>query len=157
MVDENRVPAFSTEKCRGCGTDLIFIEKTKCYRCPRCNPVGENKPTEQPLKKGDPDLAILEKKIKAVIKKVVPALIREELENWYIQKLSVTKTETMDLTGSEQINVNPEELISTTPETWRQKAKRLGVPMYDNERKCPRKKVDVLKDIEERTVVVSSD
>lgn len=35
---------------------------------------------------------------------------------------------------------------------WRGDAKALGIPVYDQVKKCPRKKVDVLKDIEEKSL-----
>ena len=41
-----------------------------------------------------------------------------------------------------------EEVVET--KTWKDKAKELGIPVYDTERKRPRKKVDVLAEIEEK-------
>ncbi len=136
------------KKCTRCKGELTFIEKTKCYRCLTCYPEGQNQPVEKPVKKEDPDIVILKKRIRDVIAEVVPDMIREELENWVAPA-------TMTFTNGNQAEIQIPELDKK--KNWRSEAKDLGIEVYDREKKCPRKKVDVVKDIEDKLNEIKED
>lgn len=114
-------------KCRLCKGELTRDEERGCFRCLLCNPI-QAKPVEQPKDEGnyvDTGTKWTEEKIRA--------LIRDELENWHIQKPPVTAKEIAADVVSDK--------------TWRDKAKEMGVSLYDHDKKCPRKKTDVLEDM----------
>ena len=133
-----------------CATELTENFKgTGCKRCLTCNPETAYVPPKDRESKYV-DIKMTDEKVQELVEesidKIVPDMIREVLENWHIQRPPVTAEEIAEATGGEEVVTKLQK-----PETWRQEAKRLGVSVYDTERKCPRKKVDVLKDIKEKT------
>ena len=138
-----------------CGTELTEMKNDKgevtCTRCLKCNPMTKY---VAPAKKQrrDVDLPWTDERVIEVIDRVVPDMIREVLENWHIQKPSVTQDDIKEMVvppTDDDILVDGEKQLS-----WRQRAKELGIEVYDRENKKPRLKVDVLKDIENKLVPV---
>lgn len=135
-------------KCRKCTGELTRDEERGCYFCPVCNPV----PTapviaEEPEPNKRVDEPWTDKRIREIV--------QDELMNWHIKKPSVTASEIKATVGGGEANVNETVIKQDTPkpETWRETAKRLEIPVYDKDKKCPRKKVDVLSDIEAKQKV----
>lgn len=134
-------------KCRKCTSELQYDEKRRCSFCPVCNPPQKAaQPTEERQVNNRVDEPWTEERITEIIKKVVPAMIRDELENWHIPKPSVTRAAILDDTV-----VLAVEVVEDESKNWRATAKALDIPMYDKEKKRPRLKVDVLRDIKEKT------
>lgn len=120
-------------KTVSCKRELTYMEETKCYRCLVCNPLPKAKlaaPTEE--KSRYVDVPWTEERIRAIV--------HDELQNWHVPKPSVTAKEVTKLTTTEPSGEEPQR-------TWRDVAKEMNVPLYDHDRKCPRKKDDVLEDI----------
>lgn len=139
------------QKCRRCKAELKKDEKRDCLYCPVCHPPQTGPVvTEERLPNTRIDVPWTEERILEIIDKHVPDMIRGMLENWHIQKPLVTKDEIETTVGGGAANVNT---TIQPPETWRETAKRLGIPVYDKENSRPRLKVDVLKDIEEKIKV----
>ena len=141
-----------------CGTELTEMA-IGCKRCLKCNPMTKY---VAPVKKvrRDVDLPWTDERVIEVIDRVVPDMIRETLENWHIQKPSVTVDEVKDITAlvpSLDANVINRAIESHSREVsnknWRQQAKELGIPLSQPTGGA-RKKVDVLKDIEDKLVPV---
>ncbi len=130
--------------CRSCKTELSEMKngkgETTCLRCLKCHPVTAYVPPAKKARR-DVDLPWTDERVIEVIDRVVPDMIRDMLRNWFIQKPPA----------------EAEELLSTTTElnnlNWRTQAKELGIEVYDKVNKKPRLKVEVLKDIEEKTNV----
>ncbi len=131
-------------ECKNCKTELTEMKNDKgdvtCLRCLKCNPVTAYVP---PVDKESKyvDKPWTDERVIEVIDRVVPDMIREVLENWHIQKPSA------GLAGGENV------VTELKPDTWRTTAKELGIEVYDKINKKPRLKVDVLKDMEEKTNV----
>ena len=132
-----------------CKTELVYDDERGCHYCPVCHPPNKQ---EQPVEEKPANTridvpwtdervikvveSILEERVTEIIDKVVPDLIRDTLA-------AMQKPEIVASPGGGEANVN-----DTVTETWRETAKRLEVPMYDNEKKCPRTQVDIMADIE---------
>ena len=149
-----------------CGTELTEMKNGKgevtCTRCLKCNPMTKY---VAPVKKQrrDVDVPWTDERVIEVIDRVVPDMIRETLENWHIQKPSVTQDDIKFLNNDRvSVEVKP-DTIDNHPEmsrvfvvptqTWRQQAKGLGISLSQPTGGA-RKKVDVLKDIEDKLVPV---
>lgn len=139
-------------KCRRCNGELERDEKRDCLRCPVCYPIQEAQP--EPEK----DMSKYVDVGKKWTEEGIRALIKDELEDWYLQRPSVTAkdvvaltTETGTLPDEEAAVVPTVEQTQLPTKTWRDVAKGMNVSLYDHERKCPRKKVDVLEEIKQKT------
>ncbi len=127
-------------ECKNCKTELTEIKndkgETTCLRCLSCHPITAYVP---PVEKEDKyvDKPWTDERVIEVIDKVVPDMIREVLENWHIQRPPATVV----------------EIKEKTEPSWRDQAKELGIEVYDKVNKRPRLKIDVLKDILEKTNV----
>lgn len=138
-------------ECKFCKTELFYDEKRGCSVCLKCNPLSTAPVVTEKPKSNYVDVTMTEKRIREIV--------RDELENWHIQKPPMTRDEIIDerlnLSGSPVKKSGVQELtedeIVVTKVNWRARAKELGIPIYDQERKRPRKKVDVLADIAEKT------
>lgn len=129
-------------KCRKCEGKLTRDEKRGCHFCPVCNPLPTAPViTEEPEPNKRVDEPWTDKRIREIV--------QDELMNWHIRKPSVTVSEIKATVGGGEANVNK----TVESETWRETAKRLDIPVYDKDNKRPRKKLDVLKDIEEKQKV----
>ncbi len=143
----NTEPVNALTHCNHCRSPLSYDEKRNCKVCLTCHPhPNEQKPVEE-KERHYVDVPWTEERIIEVIDKVVPDMILGLLRNWHIQKPPVLRDEIPEAIGVGS-GVAVTELEK--PETWRQTAKRLGISLFDNEKRCPRKKVDVLNDIEEK-------
>jgi len=131
-------------KCKNCETELTEMKDGKnefiCFRCLNCHPLTTYvKPEDKATRYVD--IPWTEERIIEVIDKVVPDMIRDILN---------AKNDTID--GKPELSH-----VEVVPEdNWREQAKKLGIPL-SQETGGARKKVDVLKDIQERTNVESSD
>lgn len=114
-------------KCPTCKANLRWDKPRECWNCDNCHPVGEPKPK---FDVGAIPEVIFQKKQEDEIRRIV----REELEKF-----------------------GNETTIIEEKTDWRGDAKRLGIPLYDHEAGKLRKKVDVLKEIEEKSIVDDSD
>ena len=132
MTETMTAPICKTVICK---RPLTYLEKSKCWRCLVCNPLTKTAPTIEPKKKYV-DVKMTEERVREICQDV--------LENWHIQKPPVTTEELEKLTGTN----NAEVPIKTEPETWRQKAKRMGVKTHNDYTGGARKKVDVLAEME---------
>jgi uncharacterized Zn finger protein (UPF0148 family) len=129
-VNTGLPPVNTSTHCRRCRSQLIYDEKRGCKYCPVCHPPSTVEPVELVKKKKLIDVQLTEERVREIV--------RDELADWHIQKPSVTVSEAKTLIIDDDI-----------PKTgWRAEAKELGIDVYDKERKRPRKKVDVLEDIE---------
>ncbi len=135
-----------------CKKPLTYLEKQKCWRCLNCNPLPKVKEPEKEKDRSKyidvPWTPEQEGRIRAIV--------RDELENWHIPKPTEDETDDVLTTAEggfldqrEKNRVAPRE--PDNPINWRAQAKELGVELYDHERKCPRKKEDVLADIAKKT------
>lgn len=102
-----------------CKKELTYLEEAGCWRCLVCNPIPKEAVVKQGNKTKYVDVPWTEERIRDIV--------RDELENWSKPTTSV-------------------DITSATPETWRQQAKRLGVPLAQPTGGA-RKKIDVLGDI----------
>ena len=128
--------------CKRCSTELVKDEDRGCSFCPLCHPKSKQALPVQELPKNYIDVKpneMRKEEIIKIIKNIVPDLIREELENWHIKKPLV----------DEPIPTKTEPIVEDNPD-WRVEAKRLNIKLYDKENNKPRKKVDVLLDIEKQ-------
>ena len=119
-------------KTVNCKKELTYLEDAKCWRCLVCNPLPKAKPAVESKTKYL-DVKVTEERVREIFteqEERIREIVRDELENWYIQRPPVTREE--------------------VPETWRQQAKRLGIPV-SQQTGGVRKKVDVLADIAEAT------
>ncbi len=122
-------------ECKNCKTELTFMEEAKCLRCLKCNPVND-KPAEVADKKTNyVDVPWTEGRIWEVVKPKVVELFREMLEDWHSPVTERVLPRQPD---------NP-------PMDWRAQARELGIEVYDRANKRPRKKIDVLAEIAEKT------
>lgn len=126
-------------KCRRCNGDLTRDEKRNCLRCLVCYPVQEVQPAapKDMSKYVDQGTKWTEERIREIV--------RDELADWQVPKPSVTAKEVVELTSPD---TTESSIVAEVPQkTWRDKAKEMGVSLYDHEKKCPRKKTDVLEDM----------
>ncbi len=134
------------QECKNCKTELTEMKNDKgevtCLRCLKCNPITAYVPPVDRESKYV-DKPWTDERVIEVIDRIVPDMIREVLENWHIQKPSV------GLAGGE--NVVTELKTELKPDTWRTKAKKLGIELYDKVNSRPRLKTDVLAEIAEKT------
>ncbi len=128
--------------CRRCNGELAYDKKRNCKFCPICYPPNRTQPAPVKEKKKYLDVKMTDERVIELIKEHVGPIIREELENWHIQKPPVTREEIDNSTNNADIPVEPK------PETWRQKARRMGVKTHNGYTGGARKKVDVLADME---------
>ncbi len=147
-------PVCKTQICK---RPLTYLEEQGCWRCLVCNPMPKAAP--KPIKeKKFLDVKMTEKQVSIMITKrlveqveigeeKIREIVRDELENWHIQKPPITKDEMtkLETAGTSQtINESRmEQAKEPEPPDWRQQAKDLGIELFH------RKKVDVMKDIEE--------
>lgn len=129
---KTNAPTCKTVTCK---KELTYLEDTNCWRCLICNPLPKNVTPEPEKEDRSVDVRLDKKQTIALIDKMVREIVRDELENWHIQEPSVTREEVTE--------------ILDIP-NWREEAKELGVELYNHEMKCPRKKVDVLVEIERK-------
>lgn len=154
--------------CVRCGAELSHIKESNCMRCLVCYPESTTPPVP-PRKKLFLDVKMTEERVVEMIKDVlekgtiehialndsarpetivaeigmerIREIIRDELENWHIQKPPVTRDEIDTSTNNADIPIEPK------PETWRQKARRMGVKTHNDYTGGARKKVDVLAEM----------
>ena len=147
-------PVCKTQICK---RPLTYLEEQGCWRCLVCNPMPKDVP--KPIKeKKFLDVKTTEGQVAEMITKKltehievseekIREIVRDELENWHIQKPPVTKDEIEEYPTaviSQTINESRiEQAKEPEPPDWRQQAKDLGIELFH------RKKVDVMKDIEE--------
>ncbi len=120
-------------ECKRCGTELTKDEDRGCFYCGLCHPIQNKSVPMEQLEKNYIDVKPSEKRVEEIIKiikNIVPDIIREELENWHMDKPVV------------------DEPIIEDNKNWKADAKELNIEVYDKENKRPRKKVDVIADIE---------
>lgn len=132
---------MNTGDCKRCGTKLTRDEERNCLFCGQCHPLSNKSVPMEELEKNYIDIIPNKKRkeeIIKIIKDIVPDLILQELENWHIKK--PVETETL-------IKDNPDE-----PVNWKSEAKELNIELYDKKTNRPRKKVDVLLDIEKQKI-----
>ena len=155
--------------CVRCSAELSHIEKSNCMRCLVCYPESKNQATHPKEKKIYLDMKLTEERVVEMFEEVfaegaithvslkrtrpetirarismekIREIVRDELENWHIQKPPATRDEIDNSTNNADIPVEPKQ------ETWRQKAKRMGVKTHNDYSGGARKKVDVLRDME---------
>lgn len=131
-------------ECKRCSTELTKDEDRNCLYCSQCHPLQKKSMPLQEIEKNYVDVKPTEKRtaeIIKIIKNVVPDLIREELENWHIKKPVVDKV----VVDEPVIEVNPNE-----HKDWKVEAKELNIETYDKVNNRPRKKIDVLADIQKK-------
>ena len=148
------VPICKTQICK---KPLTWMEKGQCWRCLRCNPIQKSVPTEVPESKYvdvKPDINKVQEMIDVAISEDrIREIVQDELANWHIQKPLITISE------KDEINVIEKPIFTTTSndipiepevveETWRQKARRLGVKTHNDHTGGARKKIDVLAEVE---------
>ena len=157
---EQQAPICATQKCKKPLTRLGPPQN--CWRCLVCNPIAKTAPT---VKKKDKyiDVKLTKEMVREIIKEELSSVstgineekIREividEMANWHIQKPPVTRDEIAEATGASEpeSNVHIDVQVPTVkPETWRQRAKELGVPLHKEPAGSGmRKKEDVLADM----------
>ncbi len=135
-------------KCKNCETELTFMEKSKCLRCLKCHPVTEFVPPKG-KETAYVDVPWTEERILALIEKRVREVVQDEMENWYIKGQDVDSEQ--DIANTVIDRVAPRQ-PDNPPKGWRAQAKELGVPL-NKETGGSRKKIDVLKDIEDKLKV----
>lgn len=134
-------------KTQICKRPLTYLEDSKCWRCLICNPLPTGKPAVLKKKPEFLDVKVTEQQVAEMIEaklaeqvevgqERIREIVRDELENWHIQKPPAMKDEIAETWGVSDVDV--------TTNNWRQQAKELGIPLFQ------RRKVDVLKDIEEK-------
>ena len=117
-------------KCKGCLGELVKDEKRGCFYCPVCHPPQEEIIPESEKSRDKYIDVPLTPEQESRIRNIV----RDEIENWHIPK----KVELAEIPIPElDKHVN-----------WRSEAKELKIELYDKEAKKPRRKVDVVNDIE---------
>lgn len=130
-----------------CKLPLTWMEKQRCWRCLKCNPLPKDVLVPQKKKKFL-DVKVTEEQVAKMIKEAIPdylnedkirEIVRDELENWHIQRPPATRDEIAEAL--------PPSSAAPKPETWLQKAKRIGVQTH-YPKGGMRKKVDVLADME---------
>lgn len=135
-------------KCRYCKTETVWDEKGACWRCPKCHPPTDGKPTPPKEKPKLLDIKFTEEQIRNIV--------RDELENWHIKKPAVTRDEVEKLTDKERLSKAIEKSFmaktahksdamgptEASVPNWRQQAKELGIKIFG------KKKVDILAEIE---------
>lgn len=114
-------------KCKTCRGKLRWDQPRECWVCDHCHPQGE------PKEKFDEGTVV-----EPTFEEKVRAIVRDELKNPMLSLDSETGK------------------VSEVSE-WRGQAKRLGIDLYDRENNRPRLKVDVVKEIEEKSNVGNSD
>lgn len=138
--------------CKNCETELTEMKndkgETTCLRCLSCHPITEYvAPTDKETKYVD--IPWTKERILEVVEERIREVVQDEIENWHIppdiDDEIITKTKESAEHASVEPNVRP---------NWRSEAKDLGVPLYDKEKNCPRLKVDVLAEIEEKKIAV---
>ncbi len=107
-------------QCNTCKAELRWDEPRECWTCDVCRPRnGEIKPKFN-------DGAI-------------PDIIFNEVQEKEIRRIIVDELKYLN---------SPCEKCVDEVKDWRGEAKKLNIPLYDKELNRPRKKEDVLKDIE---------
>ena len=163
---EVEVPICKTQICK---KPLTWMKHGQCWRCLRCNPIQKSVPTEVPASKRidvKPDINKVQDMIDASMSEErIREIVQDELTNWHLQKPSVMKEDVDELIEKTTFTNNtpveiPDEVARLTPtnnihiepeiveETWRQKAKRLGVKTHKDNAGGMRKKIDVLAEVE---------
>ncbi len=143
-------------KCRNCEMELTRDKKRNCWVCLECNPPTEVRPEEEKDRSTYIDVPLTPEQERRIRK-----IVRDELENWHIRKPPVTKHEAIEITGmspdtiiatvSPVLTEKPEPFLKTEDASlnWRQRAKELGISLSQPTGGA-RKKIDVLKDIEDK-------
>lgn len=141
METATNAPICKTQVCK---RPLTYLEESKCWRCLICNPIPKAKPSPEEKTKYL-DVKVTEERVREIIKEQglgeerIREIVQDELMNWHIQKPSVGN---ITVTESGVAEIEPVE-------TWRQKAKRLGVRLMKEPKGTgARTKEEVLADIE---------
>ena len=125
--------------CKCCKTALTEMKNAEgeviCQRCLKCHPVTA---FVEPEKKEDKyvDKPWTDERVIELIDKVVPDMIREAIIKFSLQETVIDEF------------IPEVEMTEDKPIKWQDEAKAMGIELYDKENKRPRKKVDVLSDIE---------
>lgn len=131
-------------KCKRCSTELVKDKDRDCLYCPLCHPIQKQSVPMEELEKNYIDVKpsdMRKEEIIKIIKGVVPSMIIEELENWHIKK--PVEEPVVEEPVVEELDEN---------KNWRDEAKELEIETYDKENSRPRKKVDILIDIEKKKI-----
>jgi len=126
----SNAPICATQTCK---RPLTYLKESRCWRCLICNPLPKKVEAPPQSEHKYVDVKMTEDRVREIV--------RDELQNWHIQQPPVTRAE---------INQLPESQSFAEPieENWRQKAKRLGIPIQKEPKGSGmRKKEDVLADI----------
>ncbi len=135
-------------KTQICKRPLTFLEDSKCWRCLVCNPLNKKKPESPKEETKYLDVKVTEEQVDKMIterlvahEKKIREIVVDELENYHITKPEIVDT----------IDNHPEmSHVEVVELTWRQEAKKLGIPLHKEPKGTGmRKKEDVLKDIAE--------
>ena len=124
------IPKCKTQVCK---RPLTYLEDSKCWRCLVCNPLPIEAPPAPEKEHKYLDVQMTEERVREIV--------RDELMDWHWP------------TPVAEITQMPEGKSPAEPvETWRQEAKRLGVPLHKEPKGSGmRKKEDVLADIARKT------
>ena len=143
------------QKCKNCETELSEMRNNKdevtCLRCLKCNPVIKYVAPAQKERR-DIDLPWTDERVIEVIDRVVPDMIAEAVRNHAQSHMVITdnmKPIIADSLATATLEIT-DVLVDGEKQTWREQAKELGIAVYDQEKKRPRLKVDVINDIVEK-------
>ena len=134
-------------KTKICNRPLSYIEKTGCWRCLVCNPWPKNVKTEEPVRKYV-DQQMTEGRVKEILGQQMTA---EDVRKIVIDAMAEFTPPESDPDyppTRAEITQIAESVTTIKPETWRQKAKRLGVQTHHPDGMGMRKKAEILADVE---------
>ncbi len=142
-------------ECKRCSTELTKDNDRDCFYCSLCHPPQKKSlPTEE-LEKNYIDVKPTEKRtaeIIKIIKDIVPDIVIDILEDWYIKRPAKGIVETQNIVDKNVIEDKPivDGNVLDKHTNWRSEAKELNIELYDKKNNKPRKKVDVITDIEKK-------
>jgi len=118
-------------ECRKCGKEIHINAMKKCYWCPDCRLRGPAV-TEDEVVESEGGITV------AMIREICRDMIKEAMS----PRVQLTGLD--EKTQTELIEKGQKE---KDEKLWRENAKAYGVALYDQEKKCPRKKEDVLAEL----------
>ena len=139
---KTNAPICKTQICK---RPLSYIEKTGCWRCLICNPWPKDMKTEE-KERSYLDVKMTDERVKELVGNQLTA---DDVRKIVVDSMYEFMAKPVhDPDYPQPITVLPEAEITIKPETWRQKAKRLGVVTHHPDGGGMRKKVEIMADME---------
>ena len=156
---ENQEQLNKVTHCSRCRLHSAYLydEKRKCWYCPVCTPLQKEVAKVKEKERHYVDVRLTEARVKKLIKETIAEIVPEMIQDG-VEKFYIPSTETdMAKKVLDKIIEDPTtyghllepEIVYDKHKNWRSEAKELGIPLAQPTGGA-RKKVDVLKDIEEK-------